>query len=198
MHEKEHSILTQHWNVTYFLEHQEINLSQDKQAFFLLLLFCSFSFFLLSVSLSALSHSSLISLLDRERTHAPIPCARKTASSPSRPSPPLSRAATPGNPERNSGEFLFSRTKSKPGVSTPNSGDLGGFSGHLRPFHDKRKVNLMTAVPLFLFGMALHQRCTDIESRHTIPASRHFRIGIFESSWCGTHSFIHSILYYFF
>ncbi|KAM1838443.1 hypothetical protein ACFX14_020105 [Malus domestica] len=30
----------------------------------------------------------------------------------------------------------------------------------------------------------------DLESRHTISASRHFRIGIFESSWCRTHSFL--------
>ncbi|KAM1358490.1 hypothetical protein ACFX2F_045580 [Malus domestica] len=82
------------------------------------------------------------------------------SSSPSRPSPLLSRAATPGNPERNSGEFLFSRTKSKPGVGTPISddfrenfrpnhgelagvqvfGDLRGFRGHFRPNHGELYV----------------------------------------------------------
>ncbi|XP_070675093.1 uncharacterized protein [Malus domestica] len=55
-----------------------------------------------------------------------------------------------------------------------------------------------SGVSVFASCVTFRRRSTDLESRHTIPASRHFRIGIFESSWCGTHSFIHSILYYFF
>nr|XP_028963586.1 uncharacterized protein LOC103442257 isoform X2 [Malus domestica] len=110
--------------------------------------------------------------------HAPI-SLREEAHHPSSPRPALSLSlplvpATPENRKRSSGEIFQSpvRTKLKPGVSTPNSGDLGGFSGHLRPFHDERK---------------------DLESRRTIPASRHFRIGIFESSRCRTQFCVHSI-----
>ncbi|XP_050124571.1 uncharacterized protein LOC126601843 isoform X3 [Malus sylvestris] len=40
-----------------------------------------------------------------------------------------------------------------------------------------------SGVSVFASCVTFRRRSTDIESRHTIPASRHFRIGIFESSW---------------
>ncbi|RXH95679.1 hypothetical protein DVH24_008179 [Malus domestica] len=97
--------------------------------------------------LSLISHFSPSSL-HCAHTHAPI-SPREGAHHPSSPRPALSLSlslplvpATPENRKRSSGEIFQSpvRTKSKPGVSTPNSGDLRGFSGHLRPFHDERKV----------------------------------------------------------
>ncbi|CAN6584101.1 unnamed protein product [Malus baccata var. baccata] len=54
-------------------------------------------------------------------------------------------------------------TKSKPGVSTPNSGDLGGFSGHLRPFHDERKGRGAGMGPVVYFPLTV---CSETGSRH--------------------------------
>nr|XP_028963585.1 uncharacterized protein LOC103442257 isoform X1 [Malus domestica] len=131
--------------------------------------------------------------------HAPI-SLREEAHHPSSPRPALSLSlplvpATPENRKRSSGEIFQSpvRTKLKPGVSTPNSGDLGGFSGHLRPFHDERKGQLLVTFSCSLVCVTLRRLSTDLESRRTIPASRHFRIGIFESSRCRTQFCVHSI-----
>ncbi|XP_050130241.1 uncharacterized protein LOC126606893 [Malus sylvestris] len=102
----------------------------------------------------------------------------------------LSLPLVSANPENRKGSparFLYFPDEITTGVGTPISGDLGsveGDSGHLRPFHDERKVQLLTVIPLYLFGTTLHHRCTNLQSRRTIPASRHFRIGIFESSRC--------------
>nr|XP_028953909.1 uncharacterized protein LOC114822917 [Malus domestica] len=95
--------------------------------------------------------------------HAPI-SPREEAHHPSSPRPALSLSlplvpATPENRKRSSGEIFQSpvRTKSKPGVSTPNSGDLGGFSGHLRPFHDERKGQLLVTFSCSLVCVTLRR-----------------------------------------
>ncbi|XP_028952447.2 uncharacterized protein [Malus domestica] len=50
-----------------------------------------------------------------------------------------------------------------------------------------------SGVSVFASCVTFRRRSTDLGSRHTIPASRHFRIGIFESSRCRTHFCVHSI-----
>nr|XP_028944940.1 uncharacterized protein LOC103448800 [Malus domestica] len=167
---------------------------------FLLLLFC-FSFLSSCLSLSALSHLSLLSLFSAPRTHArthlpargsPSPFITASCSLSLSLSFPRPQRTGKGAPARFFNLRLGYRTKSKPGVSTPNSGDLGGFSGHLRPFHDERKGQLLVTFSCSLVCVTLRRLSTDLESRRTIPASRHFRIGIFESSRCRTPFCVHS------
>ncbi|XP_050125054.1 uncharacterized protein LOC126602265 isoform X2 [Malus sylvestris] len=45
--------------------------------------------------------------------------------------------------ERNSGGFLYFSGRNRIGCRHPSPATSGGFSGHLRPFHDERKVKLL-------------------------------------------------------
>ncbi|XP_050109490.1 uncharacterized protein LOC126588441 [Malus sylvestris] len=66
-----------------------------------------------------------------------------------------------------------------------SSGEHRPFQGHFRPNHDELagvQGAILVTFSCSLVCMALRRLSTDLGSRHTIPASRHFRIGIFESS----------------
>nr|XP_028950742.1 uncharacterized protein LOC114821722 [Malus domestica] len=84
------------------------------------------------------------------------------------------------------------------GYAKPISGEpmaVEGIFDHLRPFYGEPKVQFLAVIPLFLFGTALHHRCTDLKSRYTIPTSTlsHWYIRVL--SMYDPHPLIYSILH---
>ncbi|RXH74951.1 hypothetical protein DVH24_029672 [Malus domestica] len=118
----------------------------------------------------AMSLPHLSSLQQPARTH-PSPPREEDPSPSSLSLCPVLRAQ---KPERNSGEtFIFPGwDESKPGVSTPNSGDpegVGAFSGHLRSFHDERKLAGAVKLRWWCSGEARPPRPLFLVHLATIP-----------------------------
>ncbi|XP_050160628.1 uncharacterized protein LOC126634176 isoform X2 [Malus sylvestris] len=159
---------------------------------------------------SRTSLSSLISLLNRERTHAPISPARGrpliVAISSFSLSVPCCNPRKPGKELRRVPIFpdeieagcrhTHLRRLSREFPAKPRRVGRRARYQSLRlvdfrrpprlsrqfPVKPRRVRRRVSGVSVFASCVTFRRRSTDLDSRRTIPASRHFRFGIFESS----------------